>query len=451
MIKVITYGTYDLLHHGHIRLLQRAKALGDYLIVGVTSDTFDRERGKINVQQSLMERVEAVKATGIADEIIIEEYEGQKIDDIKRLNVDIFTVGSDWRGKFDYLKAYCRVVYLERTSGVSSTEIRSEQQPVTLGLVGESPILNKIEHESRFVNGLEIGRVFSINNKYLSNTLQAADRQAASFEDLLNSSDALYIISAPEHHYDQIKQAIERGKHVLCESPLTLQAKQWKELHALAAEKGVVLMDGIKTAYSTAYYRLLLLAKGGIIGDIVSVDATCTSLQNFEDPDPTQDTQRSLFEWNSICAWGPTAMLPIFQLLGTKYCRKDIITRFINKEKMYDGFTKISFIYPHAVASMKVGQGAKSEGEMIVSGTKGYIYVPAPWWKTDYFEVRYENQQNNKRYFYQLDGEGLRYELLSFLKAIRTGKEFSYVANDISKAITSTIADFYAHQDMTVI
>ena len=451
MIKVITYGTYDLLHHGHFRLLQRAKALGDYLIVGVTSDTFDRERGKINVQQSLMERVEAVKATGIADEIIIEEYEGQKIDDIKRLNVDIFTVGSDWRGKFDYLKAYCRVVYLERTSGVSSTEIRSEQQPVTLGLVGESPILNKIERESRFVNGLEIGRVFSINNKYLSNTLQAADRQAASFEDLLNSSDALYIISAPEHHYDQIKQAIERGKHVLCESPMALQTRQWKELHALAAEKGVVLMDGIKTAYSTAYYRLLLLAKGGIIGDIVSVDATCTSLQNFEDPDPTQDTQRSLFEWNSICAWGPTAMLPIFQLLGTKYCRKDIITRFINKEKMYDGFTKISFIYPHAVASMKVGQGAKSEGEMIVSGTNGYIYVPAPWWKTDYFEVRYENQQNNKRYFYQLDGEGLRYELLSFLKAIRTGKEFSYVANDISKAITSTIADFYAHQDMTVI
>lgn len=451
MIKVITYGTYDLLHHGHIRLLQRAKALGDYLIVGVTSDTFDRERGKINVQQSLMERVEAVKATGIADEIIIEEYEGQKIDDIKRLNVDIFTVGSDWRGKFDYLKAYCRVVYLERTSGVSSTEIRSEQQPVTLGLVGESPILNKIERESRFVNGLEIGRVFSINNKYLSNTLQAADRQAASFEDLLNSSDALYIISAPEHHYDQIKQAIERGKHVLCESPMVLQTRQWKELHALAAEKGVVLMDGIKTAYSTAYYRLLLLAKGGIIGDIVSVDATCTSLQNFEDPDPTQDTQRSLFEWNSICAWGPTAMLPIFQLLGTKYCRKDIITRFINKEKMYDGFTKISFIYPHAVASMKVGQGAKSEGEMIVSGTKGYIYVPAPWWKTDYFEVRYEDPHNNKRYFYQLDGEGLRYELLSFLKTIRLERDFNYVADTTSEEIVKVLADFYARHEMTVI
>ena len=126
MVKVITYGTYDLLHYGHIRLLERAKALGDYLIVGVTSDVFDRERGKINVQQSLMERVEAVRATGLADEIIIEEYEGQKIDDIKRLNVDIFTVGSDWKGKFDFLKEQCEVVYLERTPEISTTQIKKE-------------------------------------------------------------------------------------------------------------------------------------------------------------------------------------------------------------------------------------------------------------------------------------------------------------------------------------
>ena len=90
MKKVITYGTYDLLHYGHIRLLERAKALGDYLIVGVTADGFDMARGKINVQQSLMERMEAVKATGIADEVIVEEYEGQKIDDILRYGVDIF-------------------------------------------------------------------------------------------------------------------------------------------------------------------------------------------------------------------------------------------------------------------------------------------------------------------------------------------------------------------------
>lgn len=448
MIKVITYGTYDLLHYGHIRLLKRAKALGDYLIVGVTSDTFDRERGKINVQQTLMERVEAVQATGLADEIIVEEYEGQKIDDIKRLGVDIFTVGSDWKGKFDYLNDYCRVVYLERTDGVSSSEIRSDQQPVTLGFVGESPIINKIERESKYVNGLVAGKVFTLNDRFLSDSLKDRARQTSSFDELLDASDALYIISAPELHYSQIKQALERGKHVLCESPVTLRPEEWKELKALAAEKKVVLLDAIKTAYSMAYNRLLLLAKSGIIGDIVSVDTSCTSLLEF---DPTQDINQEQLEWNSVCAWGPTAMLPIFQLLGTDYVSKRIVTRFVDEERSYDAFTSIMFIYPHAVASLKVGQGVKSEGEMVVSGTKGYIYVPAPWWKTDYFEVRYEDPHNNKRYFYQLDGEGLRYELLSFLKTIRLGRDFNYVADTTSEEIVKVLADFYARHEMTVI
>ena len=448
MIKVITYGTYDLLHYGHIRLLERAKALGDYLIVGVTSDTFDRERGKINVQQSLMERIEAVRATGLADEIIVEEYEGQKIDDIKRYDVDIFTVGSDWKGKFDYLKAYCKVVYLDRTTGVSSTEIRSEQQPIRLGLVGESPILNKIERESQYVNGLESGKVFTLNDTYLSKTLCKQENQVDSYQELLADSDALYVISAPSLHYVQIKEALEQGKHVLCESPITMDANQWQELLKIARQKQLVLMDSIKTAYSVAYYRLLLLAKGGIIGDIMSVDATCTSLIDF---DPTQDAQKNLYEWNSICAWGPTALLPIFQLLGTDYASKQIATHFLDEENKYDAFTKISFVYPHAVASLKVGQGVKSEGSLVISGTKGYIYVPAPWWKTDYFEVRYEDPQNNKRYFYQLDGEGLRYMLLSFLKAIRQKKDFSYVSSEISGAIIDVISDFEERKDMVLV
>ena len=126
MIKVITYGTYDLLHYGHINLLKRAKELGDYLIVGVTADDFDKRRGKINVQQSLTERIENVRKTGLADEIIVEEYEGQKIDDIKNYNVDIFTVGSDWEGKFDFLKDYCEVVYLPRTPEISTTQIKKD-------------------------------------------------------------------------------------------------------------------------------------------------------------------------------------------------------------------------------------------------------------------------------------------------------------------------------------
>lgn len=155
MVKVITYGTYDLLHYGHIKLLERAKALGDYLIVGVTADDFDKTRGKINVQQSLMERIEAVRATGLADKIIVEEYEGQKIDDIRRYDVDIFTVGSDWAGKFDYLNEYCKVVYLPRTEGISSSEVRSEQCKLRMGIVGKAAFRTKFVAESKYVNGVD--------------------------------------------------------------------------------------------------------------------------------------------------------------------------------------------------------------------------------------------------------------------------------------------------------
>lgn len=134
MIKVITYGTYDLLHQGHINLLKRAKDLGDYLIVGVTTDSFDLNRGKLNVRNNVMERIENVRKTGLADKIIIEEYVGQKIDDVQKYNIDIFAIGSDWEGHFDYLKEYCKVVYLRRTEGISSTQLRNEKQ-IQLGIL----------------------------------------------------------------------------------------------------------------------------------------------------------------------------------------------------------------------------------------------------------------------------------------------------------------------------
>ena len=102
MKKVITYGTFDLFHEGHLNLLKQARLLGDYLIVGITSDYFDKCRGKYNVHDSLMTRISNVQETGLADEIVIEEYFGQKIDDIKKYGIDIFTVGSDWVGYFDY-------------------------------------------------------------------------------------------------------------------------------------------------------------------------------------------------------------------------------------------------------------------------------------------------------------------------------------------------------------
>ncbi|MBO4841615.1 MAG: adenylyltransferase/cytidyltransferase family protein [Bacteroidaceae bacterium] len=436
MKKVITYGTYDLLHFGHIRLLERAKALGDYLIVGVTSDDFDISRGKINVQQSLMERIEAVRATGLADKIVIEQYEGQKIDDIQKYGVDIFTVGSDWVGVFDYLKEYCEVVYLDRTQGVSSTEIRSKENALRLGLVGDTDVINKFALECKNVNGINVIGYLTMDPMLGKEGLENAPAYT-SFQDLVHDSDALFIRSHPTKHYEQIKYALQQKKHVLYESPLTLNHAQAKELFEMADKNGCVLYAGIKTAYSTAYARMILMVKTGKIGDVVSVDAVCTSLQD----DLTKKEMQ--YTWNSITAWGPTAMLPVFQLLGTDCLEKRIVSRLLPGNDDFDTFTKIDWTFPHAVASIKVGKGVKAEGELIIGGTKGYIYVPAPWWKTDYFEVRTENQSQNKRFFYQLEGEGIRGMIASFVKSVNQNK-LAYIGEKISLEIVKTMEEWHS-------
>lgn len=440
MIKVITYGSFDLLHYGHIKLLKRAKALGDYLIVGVTSDDYDKARGKINLSQSLMERVESVKATQIADEIIVEEYEGQKIDDIQKYDIDIFTVGSDWEGVFDYLEEYCKVIYLPRTNGISSSEIREENRHICLGLVGESLFLNKVWKESKFVNGVTINSLCSNNIGVMKKKAIAEfDNVSNKIEHFLGTIDAAYVRSLPEEHYIHIKKLLEAGKDVLYESPLTLNIEQAKELLNIASAKGLILMEAVKTAYSTAYSRLLLLIKSGVIGNIVSVDVCCTSLKEKALPG----------EWRCIHEWGPTGLLPILHILGTEFKDCNIVSR-INEDGS-DNYTHISILYEKAIGTMRIGDGVKSEGELIVSGTKGYIYVPAPWWKTEYFEVRYENPNNNKRYFYQLDGEGIRYELVAFARAIERRKIDYNISCDITLKIVEIMEQFGLRQNVVLI
>lgn len=135
------------------------------------------------------------------------------------------------------------------------------------------------------------------------------------YEELLQKSDAIYLITSPIHHYEDIKTALEMKKHVLCESPIALSEKQCQKLFELARENTCILMDAIKTAYSTAYHRMLLLVKTGVIGEPKCIDATCTSIKKF-------DETEAKYAWNSISAWGPTALLPVFQIFGIEYKKK---------------------------------------------------------------------------------------------------------------------------------
>ncbi len=410
MKTVITYGTYDLLHQGHINLLKRAKALGDYLIVGVTTDNFDLERGKLNTHDDIIKRIEAVKATGYADKIIIEEYSGQKIDDITRYGVDIFAIGSDWEGKFDYLKEFCQVVYLPRTEGISSTMIRSRES-VKIGLVGTGSIAGRFIPEASKVESADVVSAYNPDKKSCAEFCRRNGiAPQISFDALLASCDAVYVASPHYTHYQYVKASLLAGKHVLCEIPFVLSTSEAEELLSLAAEKNLVLMTAHKTAYCPAFRHLLSMVKSGIIGDVVDINASVTTITN-----EMSHKMDSRFSGGSFSENACFPTLPIIKLLGADY--RDL--RFYSKMKNgVDIYTKALFVYDNATASFQVGLGAKTEGCMIISGTKGYIYVPAPWWKTDYFEIRYEDQNLNKKFFLPYYGEGLRYEIREFISSV---------------------------------
>ena len=413
MKRVITYGTYDLLHQGHINLLRRAKELGDYLIVGVTSDSFDKGRGKLNVRNNVLERVEAVKATGYADEVIIEDYLGQKIDDIQKYDVDIFAIGSDWVGKFDYLNEYCKVVYLPRTEGISSTMLRAESTVnVKFGIIGCGRVAKRFPLESKVVSGVEVVAAYDMDKEVAKELTKQFEgiNVSESPEQLYDNVDAVYIATPHLSHYYYIKQALEAGKHVLCETPMVLSGVEAKEVYQLAESKGLILMEANKTAHCPAFNHLMVMIKSGVIGEVVDIEASLSQLldKNGREFDQKQGGG-ALFEQGSY------PLLPIFRLCGIDYENLNLYSRMDNG---IDTYTKGLFRYKKAVCSFKVGLGVKTEGNLVISGTKGYAYVPAPWWLTDYFEFRYEDQNENKKFFYKWDGFGLRYEIQEFVSSI---------------------------------
>lgn len=421
MRKVITYGTYDLLHQGHINLLKRAKALGDYLIVGVTNDNFDRERGKLNVKNNVLERVDAVRSLGIADKIIIEDYIGQKIDDIQKYDVDIFTVGSDWKGHFDYLREYCDVVYLPRTEGISSTMLREEQdKDIKIGIVGCGRIARRFPQEASFVSQVQIGAAYDIDREICTTFCKEHDIKEAcsSFEKLVDSVDAMYIATPHLLHYGQAKYALEHGKHVLCETPMVLEECQAEELFKLAEEEHVVLLEANKTAYCPAFNHLITMIKSGAIGEVVDIEASESKVWG----NPTLRELNPKEAGGSFYELGSYTLLPIIRLMGTNIQNMNIYSRINNGVDIY---TKAVLCYENSICSVKVGLGVKTEGNLVISGTNGYAYVPAPWWKTDYYEFRYEDQNRNKKYFYKWDGEGLRYEIQEFISCIYNHRQSS--------------------------
>lgn len=408
MKKVITYGTFDLFHQGHYNILKRAKEHGDYLIVGVTSESYDIERGKLNVRDSLLQRIENVKKTGFADEIIIEEYQGQKVNDIIKYNVDTLVIGSDWRGKFDYLKNYCDVVYLERTRNISSTMLRGKSRIYKIGVVTDNASDNGIVLESKYVSGIHVECVYSSDITVAEEF--CGKYELDSYEDdydvFLDMVDIVYIKTGLAARSDYMEQAIRRGKYIICDSPFTMDLEREKQLMDLAVEKGVVLVEKIMLVYLRAFNQLVWMSHGDLIGDIVSVKCS-VSQQNFKAGDALEEVITY-----PVCA--------VLKLLGKGY-EEVSNNRIVDRDGsfLYD---MVSIKYKNALATIEIGSSVYVQDELVLIGKRGRVTVPNDWWNTGYYEAKVEGQDFLKRFSFNFEGNGFRYLLQELLIMINDNR-----------------------------
>jgi len=418
---IITYGTYDMLHVGHMNILKRAKELGDYLIVGVTDENYDRSRGKLNVIESTNKRVKAVEALDFVDKVIVEKHKKQKADDMVKYDVDIFAIGDDWVGSFDYLNEYTHVEYIPRTEGISSTKLRKENfDTIKLGVVGLGRDTQAFIDESQYVSSIKVNRIYAeefLEVKQFTKDNETIRYGHDNYDDFLDTNiQAVYIDTALERHYTLIKKALESGKHVLCENPLAIDKDELKELLSIAKREQKVLLSALKTAFFPAFNQLLKELDKGIIGKVKEVRATRTSLYREKDY-----SDEFIAQGATNILSGATSLL-VNKVLG----KRKSISFFDQEEDGYDISNLIVTTHKGgAVGVSRVATGIKSEGDAVISGTKGYIYIPAPWWLTKKFYVRFEDTHKSYTFNYELEGCGLRYMIAEFASLIQRGNRKS--------------------------
>ncbi len=417
MKRVITYGVFDVFHEGHLRLLQRAKALGDELIVGVTTDQFAYQRGKMGLAETLETRLLNVRNCPCVDKVIVEDHYGQKAEDIERYGVDVFVAGDDWLGKFDFLKPLCEVVYLPRTAGISSSFLRENNYPVLrLGLVGCGRIAERFLLEAGHVREIIPVSLYHPHPDDSASVRAFRERHpsvslARTPEKLYDQTDAVYIASPHGTHAAYARQALEAGRHVLCEKPMGFRAEEVEDLFALARSRRLVLMEAVKTAYCPGFLNLVSLVRSGIVGEVFDVRSCFTRLT----PAGTREWTDKAFG-GSLTEFGSYTLLPILKILGTE----GLEWRFESAARDgVDCFTRVYLRSGEKTGEAVNGLSVKSAGELVVSGTTGYIRVEAPWWKTRYFEAHREDPQEISRFAFDYKGDGLRYELADFLYRIR--------------------------------
>lgn len=288
-------------------------------------------------------------------------------------------------------------------------EITNEDQAIRIGVVGTGSIASRFVEELTYIDGITISSAYNPDfheaeefcRRYGISTV------SNSIEELLSYVDAVYVASPCMSHYEYAKSALLSGRHVLCETPFTSSYKEAQELFKLAEQKGLILMLAIKTAYCPSFGKIIEDTHSGKIGQVVGVNVSTTTLLD--------DKVSLTYNNERLCENAIYGMLAVFKVLGMKIRDVCSFHRKCDGRLLYFN-TTISF--GDTIACINAGTGVKSESSLVISGTKGYIYVPSPWWKPDYYEIRYEDQNNNKKQYFPYESSGLRYEIKTFLDMI---------------------------------
>ena len=291
-----------------------------------------------------------------------------------------------------------------------------------LGIIGTGRIAGRFVREAGFVGGIDITAVYNphdgsaqqfVDAKWSHSghdvkTKPAALTELETFWELVN---AVYIATPHETHFEYARRSLSAQKHVLCEKPLSFSETEAEKLFELSSCFDVVLLEGIKTAYCPGFVQMMSIARSGVIGAVRDVEACFTRLIP-----PTTREFTNVGYGGSFTEYGSYTLLPMIKLLGKEFI--DVHFESIFAENGVDLYTKAFLKYKNGFALSKTGLGVKSEGQLLISGTQGYILARSPWWLTNEFEVRYEDPNKIERYVANYLGSGLRYELSDFVHLI---------------------------------
>jgi len=291
---------------------------------------------------------------------------------------------------------------------------------IRIGMIGNGRIASRFVAEARTVGTTEVACIYNPKIESAKAFAKEHDIPLATdqLDRLVDAVDAVYIAVPHQFHYDYAKRMLLSGKHVLCEKPLCFSGDQARELFQIAEERGLILMEAMKTNYCPGFQAILTLIQRGEIGQVVDVEAAFTRIPKTNVRE-VWDAQNG----GSFTEFGTYAMLPIVKFLGTE----DVDVEFRSRSGVtgVDTYTKAIFTRKGentgetVFGTAKTGLSVKSEGQLLISGTKGYILVPSLWWLTKIFLVCRENPEENEIHEAPFEGDGLRYEIFYFIKGIQ--------------------------------